>query len=461
MKRTWRTVVRAAPALVLVLGLSGCSWLFPPPVPEVPGVGFAPQASAVHTVVTVVGEGFGDAPTDVAVTFDGVEAPIVSWTDTNIVVRVPVLATPTGQRLAVVEVRQAGVLLGSGTFTVLRGILFESNRDGNSEIYVMNPDGTQPTNLTNDPDLDTFASWSPDGTKVAFVTTRDGNWEVYAMDADGSDATNLSDDPGADYFPVWSPNGTKIAFMTDREGGPPILAADPRLILPMLNVEIFVMDADGSDQKNLTDHIAWDGYPTWSPDGLRIAFETDRDDGGIVITGIIPGDLDREIYVMDSDGTDPLRLSNSPQDDVNPVWSPDGAKIAFESYRDGNAEIYVMNPDGTGQLRLTTHPDGDTMPGWSPNGNWITFHSQRDGNTEIYKMSSAGASLTRLTNALDVDWGPSWSPDGSQIVFQSGRDGNLEIYRMNADGTSLLRLTDDLGTDANPFWKTFGWALAA
>ncbi len=459
MKVNPRAVAAAALALVVALGLAGCSWLSPPDIPDVPDVGFAPLASAVHTLITIVGEGFGDPLPGVTVTFDSVAATIVTWSDTNIVVRIPVVATPSGSRQALVEVRRAGELIGSGTYTVLRGVLFETERDGNPEIYVMNPDGTQPTNLTNNAALDKSASWSPDGTKIAFETSRDGNLEIYVMGADGSSPTNLSDDSDADYYPVWSPSGTKIAFMTDREssGLPPILDADSRLIIPMFNVEIFVMNADGTGQTNVTDSFAWDGLPSWSPDGRRIAFETNRDDGPIILD-IVPMDLGYEIYVVDADGSDLARLSNSPEDDRNPAWSPDGAKIAFQSYRDGNEEIYVMNTDGTGQLRLTTDPDADILPSWSPNGNWITFHSYRDGNAEIYKTSPTGTTM-RLTNDLGIDWAPSWSPDSSQIVYLSDRSGSLDIYRMNADGSSPVRLTSDPDIDVNPYWDTFGGSL--
>lgn len=454
MKTGRRVAAGVALAIVAVLGLAGCSWLFPPP--EAPAIGFAPTASAVHTLITIVGEGFGDPLPGVAVTFDGVAATLVTWSDTNIVLRVPVLATPTGQRQAVVEVRRSGELLGSGTYTVLRGVLFETNRDGDPEIYLMNPDGTQQINLTDHVGADSAPSWSPDGTKIVFESYRDGNWEIYVMDADGSDPTNLSEESSDDYFPIWSPDGTKIAFMTDRESGglPPILDADERIVIPMFDVEIFVMNADGSGQTNVTNSAAWDGYPSWSPDGRRIAFETDRDDGPVILD-IVPTDLGYEIYAVDADGSDPVRLSNSPDDDTYPSWSPDGSKIAFQSRRDGNAEIYAMNADGTGQVRLTNDPDNDTMPSWSPNGNWITFHSDRDGNLEIYKMTSAGTSTTRLTNALDTDWGPSWSPDGAQIVFSGARGGNMDVYRMNADGTSVVRLTTDPEIDVNAFWDTY------
>jgi Tol biopolymer transport system component len=460
MKVRWLTLVGLLTIAVLS-GLSGCDWFMPPVTPPPPALGFAPVAGAVHTLVTVVGQGFGSSMGDGGVTFDGVAATIETWSDTNIVAHVPVLSTSSGQRVAAVEVRRSGMLLGAGAFTVLRGILFESYRDGNSEVYVMNPDGTQETNLTNDPDSDDSPVWSPDGTKIAFESTRDGNREIYVMDADGSDPTNLTNHPEADYFPAWSPDGEKIAFMTDREvSGPVVLGATAKITIAF-DVEIFSMNDDGTGQTNLTDDSAWDGYPSWSPDGERIVFQTNRDNGGIHIEILPPDGLGYEVYAMDADGSDPVRLSNSPGDDICPRWSPDGLKIAFESYRDGNPEIYAMNADGTGQVRLTDDPGADSSPTWSPTGSWLTFHSNRDGNAEIYKMTAAGGSTTRLTNASSWDWGPSWSVDGQEIVFQSARDGNPEIYRMDADGSSQERLTTEADADVHPFWGTFGWTPPA
>ena len=445
--------LRLVGLLTFLLALSSCIWFQQP----IATITFAPLAGAIHTLIEITGVGFGSAQGTNVVTFDGIQAQVVTWTDTAITARVPVLPTPNGQRSVPVDVVRGGTTIGAGAFALQRGVLFETNRDGNSEIYVMNPDGSQPMNLTNHPDNDNYAAWSPDGTKIAFVSRRDGDSEVFVMNADGSNPTNLTNHPDSDYNPIWSPSGNRIAYTTNRESASPVLSIDPKLIINGYNIEIFVMNADGSGQMNLSNHPGWDGYPSWSPDGDQLVFQTDRDELNGVVMGVVPVDLGREIYLINADGTNPTQLTNSPENDVYPSWSPDGAKIVFQSYRDGNAEIYVMNPDGTGQTRLTTHPESDMSPSWSPDGSWITFHSSRDGNMEIYKMTASGFSQTRLTNDPEWDWGPSWSHNGLEIVFQSSRDGNGEIYIMNASGASQRRLTDDPEWDVHPVWGTPSW----
>ena len=280
-------------------------------------------------------------------------------------------------------------------------IVFSSYRDGNTEIYIMNADGSNQTRLTNNPAADEYPSWSPDGKKIAFGSNRDGNNEVYIMNADGSNQTNLTDNPAYDLGPSWSPDGKKIAFASERDG----------------NVDVFIMNTDGSNQTRLTNNPAADVKPQWSPDGKKIAFQTTRNGK-------------EDVYVMNSDGSNETRLTNNPASDLGLSWSPDGKKIAFASRRDGNSEIfygnteiYIMNADGSNQTRLTNNPSFDMVPCWSPDGKKIAFYSLRNDvppekderlwyemNAEIYVMNADGSEQKNITNNPAYDGYPSWSP---------------------------------------------------
>ncbi len=182
----------------------------------------------------------------------------------------------------------------------------------------------------------------------------------------------------------------------------------------------------------------------------RIAFASNRD-----------GHFNYEIYVMDADGGNPQNLTNSPRYDRDPSWSPDGKRIAFMSDRDGHVingfpsyEIYVMDADGRNPQNLTNHPNSDENPSWSPDGKRIAFDSFRDGNRDIYVMDVDGGNQRRLTKNPFKDWEPTWSPDGKRIVFVSDRevDGNHEVHLINADGNNPRNLTNHAGDDTDPAW---------
>ncbi len=213
------------------------------------------------------------------------------------------------------------------------------------------------------------------------------------------------------------------------------------------NNEIYVMDADGRNLIKLTNDPGSDGGPSWSPDGTKIAFVSERD-------------LNSEIYKMDANGTNLLNLTNDPASDGRPSWSPDGTKIAFNSDRNGNNQIYVMDPDGLNQTRLTNNPDNDRHPNWSPDGTKIAFVSDRNGNNQIYVMGADGLNQTRVTTNSANDGGPSWSPDGTKIAFDSDREGNTQIYVMDPDGLNQTRLTNNTANDGQPSWSPDGTKIA-
>ncbi len=204
------------------------------------------------------------------------------------------------------------------------------------------------------------------------------------------------------------------------------------------------MNADGSAPPRLTNNMAGDYGATWSANGAKIAFNSDRNGK-------------HEVYVMNADGSGQTNLTNNAANDYSSAWSPDGMKIAFTSDRDGNSEIYVMNADGSGQTRLTNNTAADAYPDWSPDGTKIAFQTNRDGpgsiGFEVYMMNGDGSGATRLTSPGPDNESPDWSPDGTKITFHSDRDGALEVYVMNADGSGQTNLTSNSFQDYGPDWQ--------
>jgi Tol biopolymer transport system component len=268
-------------------------------------------------------------------------------------------------------------------------IAFTARSGKSSDVFVMNADGTGKQRLTSDPRWESGLAWSPDGQRIAFDRGVGDNTEIYTMNADGSDQRRLTSEAwGGDL--AWSPLGNKIAFVSRRDG----------------NAEIYVMNADGSGQRNLTRNTAGDRNPVWSPEGRRIAFESNW-----------------QIDVMNADGSPaPRQLTWNVGRNFAPAWSPDGQKIAFERRlgrkkygpcsRCGKAstfEVHVVNADGSGQQRLTTR---GAEPVWSRDGQKIAFARRgAGGNSEIYTMKADGSQQRNLTRTPNRhEGGPVWSP---------------------------------------------------
>lgn len=277
--------------------------------------------------------------------------------------------------------------------------------------------------------------------QIAFTSTRDGNLEIYVMDADGTNQIRLTNHPETDLAPSWSPDGGRIAFSSNRNGG---------------NYQIYVMHSNGKNIRRLTDGD-YDWSPAWSPDGQWIAFHSRR------------GEEKAKIYVVAPDGTNLQRLAGDiPSSDIEAAWSPDSQRIAFASYRgDRSAEIYLMDADGANHQRLTHDEATDREPAWSPDGSKLVFKVELDEDDIIAVMDADGSNRKNLTEeVLNGVWesktGPTWSTDGKTIAYVSGIPGRNDtgIHLMTADGVHLKRLGKlHNGVDYSPDWFA-GAALA-
>ena len=280
---------------------------------------------------------------------------------------------------------------------------------GNEDIFVVRHDGTTLRRLTvttgssveaaHVARASRSASWSPDFSQIVFVSNKDSGREpdIYVMDRDGRNLQRLTHHPETSYStPVWSPDGRRIAFSrwdVETETG-----------------AILTMRSDGSDIRKITPSEISAEYPSYSPDGSQIAF-----------TGVETHGRSQKssIYAISVDGSNLRRLTTNLGDQA-PDWSPDGTRIVFDSFRDGNFEIYAMDADGSHQRRLTNHFNVDSRASWSPDGKYIAFNSSR-----------------HVSHKTEED------PAGYEAY---------EIYVMKADGSNVRRLTFKEGFDGHPDW---------
>jgi len=282
---------------------------------------------------------------------------------------------------------------------------------------------------------------------IYFDSNRTGDFEIYRMSADGTDIVNISKSPDTDdWLSAVSPDGGRIAFMRGH-------------FSDFHSFEIWVMDADGSNQTQLTHNDKADGHPDWSPDGRQIVFVSWRDND------------DQEIYIMDADGSNQRRLTHIPGIDNDPDWSPCGRYIAFKSvcaYPDSvwegdenfnpYLEIFIMDTTGTIIRQLTHDLDADHDPDWSPDGGEIAYlHTNlrrmtESGTIGVYIMDTTGNNQRILTDPKSYCWYTSFSPDGQFIAFCSSENGNTDIYLMRRDGSDPVRITDHFATDEFPAW---------
>ncbi len=268
---------------------------------------------------------------------------------------------------------------------------------GNFDIALIKPSGGQPIRLTANSTYDGLPSWSPDSKHIAFESDRDFHADIWIMDLDGQNLRKLTSSREGNFTPTWSPDGRMILYESiplnqDLSG----------------NRELWVMDPQGQSARKLAD-----GF---NPEDRALFFTTNHLHASSLVTPI-------------PKSQDVLTISK-PYDifTCGLSWSPDRKKIAFESVRGGSVALWVMNSDGTNPVQLTHDLSNNWHPAWSPDGQKIAFASDRSGNFDIWIMDADGSHPLPLTQDPASDFRPSWSPDGKKIVFTSLRGGTADLW---------------------------------
>lgn len=299
---------------------------------------------------------------------------------------------------------------------------YDTRRAG-SAIFSLTPGGER-VRLTGGRSFNVEPVWSPDRSKVAFVHhARPRNPDIWIMDADGGDKVRLTRGPRDDVYPQWSPDGSHIAWVKTRSSA---------------LGRIQVMHPDGHDKIAVSPEGMPAAQPAWSPDGNLVAY--------VAKPRCEDCEADTEIHVVDGHSEDaaPTVLTDNDVDDVNPVWSPDGSRIAFARQRDGGADLFTVAPDGSGEQRVTDLDGYALLPRWSPDGSEIAFTllvDDQDFHTRLAVVDVATGAERLLTDVATGGIFPDWSPDGSRIAFLGFHDGGNELGYIARDGTGLTRLT--------------------
>ncbi len=281
-------------------------------------------------------------------------------------------------------------------------IAFSSTRKGNNlEIFVMNTDGNGVTRLTNDSATDGSPNWSPDGKRIVFHSKRSGEFNLYIINVDGSGLFRLTDSKFEDKDPCWSPDGEWIAFHSYRNG----------------IAELFIIRPDGTGLDRIETEITSMSdnsfAPNWSKDATQLVFYSDADGDldvykiDLAVTDII------DERTFDWVGQNLIQLTNTPGDDMSPAFSPDGGKIAFQSERSGNYEIFSMDVDGENQNQLSDAGGGYAVRvSWSSDGLRLVFSIvAADMKTaSLFTINRDGTDQQKLTHTNSVDAAPAWKP---------------------------------------------------
>jgi TolB protein len=308
-------------------------------------------------------------------------------------------------------------------------IAFVYDAKGNTEVFVVNADSTNPVNVSNSPAMDRMPVWRPDGKALAFMSNRNGSMDICTVDSDGQNLECVTAESKKtegrrwdDRFPVWSPDGATIAYCSYRDGYPQVWFMDANGANPRLFVTGTKMKEEEKQEFTKADSC----YPNYSANGRTMAFSSRGD-----------------IYTMDlktgrtKNVTAPLIRGNM-VDDTMPVWAPRGNRLAFIGrYEAFNTEIYTISSAGKQVRRVTDNLHEDFLPTWRPDGKGLIFSAYVRGRApELFVANPMGPEepAIRLTDNFDIEMYPAFSPDGEQIVFVRRLRGRDELYIMGKDG---------------------------
>lgn len=264
-------------------------------------------------------------------------------------------------------------------------------------------------------------------TEIAFVSDRTGDREIYVMSADGRDQRPATSSGTLKMFPEWTPDGRSLLF-TNYDGGPPGFS---------------IISRSREVQAGPILRKLLGGLPKYrgrfDPSGEELAMVSSIDGAA-------------EIFRVRREGKEPQRLTNHPAIDISPSWSPDGRQLVFCSDRSGAPQLYIMDRDGGNLRRLTYTGAYNASPVWSPDGKWIAYETRVRGQFDIWLIDPSGQVNFPIVQHARSDEAPTWSPDSRKLAFSSSRRGRFDIYVMDWNGENLQRLTRRAGKNIQPDW---------
>jgi TolB protein len=289
------------------------------------------------------------------------------------------------------------------------------------KVWVIGADGTGERALTDTLFYKTERpiTWTSDGQRVLFWNHSKVGWDIWAVTADGKESTNLTRvKSGGCRSPACSPDGKRIAFLRDDPEG------------------LYLMDADGSNQRRLADKGFRDFRPAWSPDGKRLAYTVLEDNKFF-------------LYCHDLTSGRDVRIVRGSW----PSWSPDGTRLVFVGVRDQTATLGLISPDGADEVRLTKGPGEAWAPTWSPDGTRVAYFAPRDGKVELRVVTADQKTDTLLASVEGRWWydAPNWSPDGKWLAFGAGPSSKQVVYLVDDKGRDIRKLAT--GGGYYPAWR--------